>query len=161
MRALTIDRSAPGQLRLTDAPDPVPASHQALVRVRAISPNPAEFCYVLPEAPDGSVIGWDAAGVVEQAAADGSGPAAGTPVITLGLSGAWGELRAVDTALIGTVPDGADLGEASTLPVSAGTALRGLRALGPILGRRVLITGASGAVGRLAVQLAARGAAHV
>ncbi|AZK96590.1 MULTISPECIES: zinc-binding dehydrogenase [Streptomyces] len=161
MRALTVDRSAPGQLRLAEAPDPVPAPHQALVRVTAISPNPAEFRYILPAAPDGAVIGWDAAGVVERAAADGSGPAAGTPVTTLGLSEGWAELRAVDTALIGTVPEGADLGVMSTLPVSAGTALRALRRLGPLLGRRVLITGASGAVGRFAVQLAARGGAHI
>ncbi|GAA2243726.1 zinc-binding dehydrogenase [Streptomyces amakusaensis] len=161
MRALIADRSAPGRLRLAEAPDPVPAPHQALVRVTAISPNPAEFRYILPGAPDGSVIGWDAAGVVERAAADGSGPAAGTPVTTLGLSEGWAELRAVDTALIGTVPQGADLGEMSTLPVSGGTALRALRALGPILGRRVLVNGASGAVGRFAVQLAARGGAYV
>ncbi|MFE7130895.1 zinc-binding dehydrogenase [Streptomyces sp. NPDC057638] len=161
MRALTVDRSAPGQLRLTEAPDPVPAPHQALVRVAAISPNPAEFRYILPGAPDGAVIGWDAAGVIERAAADGSGPAVGTPVTTLGLSDGWAELRAVDIALIGTVPEGADLGAMSTLPVSAGTALRALRGLGPILGRRVLITGASGAVGRFAVQLAARGGAYV
>ncbi|MFE3455750.1 zinc-binding dehydrogenase [Nonomuraea sp. NPDC059194] len=161
MRALIVDHSAPGHLRVAEVPDPVPAPHQALVRVRAISPNPAEFRLMLPNAPDGAVIGWDAAGVVEQAAADGSGPAAGTPVATLGLSEGWAELRAVDTALIGTVPEGADLGEMSTLPVSAGTALRALRRLGPILGRRVVITGASGAVGRFAVQLAARGGAHV
>ncbi|MER6911113.1 zinc-binding dehydrogenase [Streptomyces sp. NPDC000594] len=161
MRALIVDRSAPGQLRLAEAPDPVPAPHQALVRVTAISPNPAEFRYILPGAPDGAVIGWDAAGVIERAAADGSGPAVGTPVTTLGLSEGWAELRAVDTALIGTVPEGADLGAMSTLPVSAGTALRALRALGPILGRRVLITGASGAVGRFAVQLAARSGAYV
>ncbi|MFF8955115.1 zinc-binding dehydrogenase [Streptomyces sp. NPDC014894] len=161
MRALIVDRSAPGQLRLAETPDPVPAPHQALVRVTAISPNPAEFRYILPGAPDGSVIGWDAAGVVERAAADGSGPAAGAPVTTLGLGEGWAELRAVDTALIGAVPEGADLGEMSTLPVSGGTALRALRRLGPILGRRVLVNGATGAVGRFAVQLAARGGAHV
>ncbi|MEU5397815.1 zinc-binding dehydrogenase [Streptomyces sp. NPDC005963] len=161
MRALIVDRSAPGQLRLAEVPDPVPAPHQALVRVAAISPNPAEFRYILPGAPDGTVLGWDAAGVVERAAADGSGPAVGTSVTTLGLGGGWAELRAVDTALVGTVPDHADLGEMSTLPVSAGSALRALRKLGPILGRRVLITGATGAVGRFAVQLAARGGAHV
>jgi NADPH:quinone reductase len=39
--------------------------------------------------------------------------------------------------------------------------LRALRRLGPVLGRRVLITGASGGVGRFAVQLAARAGAHV
>ncbi|GAA0921562.1 zinc-binding dehydrogenase [Nonomuraea longicatena] len=161
MRALTIDRSDPSGLRLADAPDPVPTSGQALIRVQAISLNPAEFRYVLPGAPDGAVIGWDAAGVVERAAADGTGPAVGTPVTTLGLSGAWAELRAVDTGLIGTVPTTADPGAMSTLPVAAGTALRALRELGPILGRRILVTGASGAVGRFAVQLGRRAGAHV
>jgi threonine dehydrogenase-like Zn-dependent dehydrogenase len=39
--------------------------------------------------------------------------------------------------------------------------LRALRAAGPLLGRRVLITGASGGVGRFAVQLAARAGARV
>ena len=46
-------------------------------------------------------------------------------------------------------------------PVAGVTALQALRALGPVVGRRVLITGASGGVGRFAVQLAARAGAHV
>jgi len=39
--------------------------------------------------------------------------------------------------------------------------LQALRRLGPVVGRRVLVTGASGGVGRFAVQLAARAGAHV
>ncbi|WP_309302896.1 zinc-binding dehydrogenase [Streptomyces sp. PT12] len=96
-----------------------------------------------------------------RAAADGSGPPVGTRVVTLGGGGAWAELRAVDTDWIGTLPEGADLGEASTLPVAAGSALRGPRRLGPILGRRVLVTGAGSGVGRYTPQLVVRGGAHV
>ncbi|OPG09131.1 zinc-binding dehydrogenase [Microbispora sp. GKU 823] len=161
MRALLVDRSAPAGLRLGEAPDPEPAPHQALVRVTATSLNYGEVRFGIENASDGAVPGWDAAGVVERAAADGSGPAAGTPVVTLGVDGAWAEYRAVDTSHIGTLPENADLGAISTIPVAAGSALRALHRLGPILGRRVLVTGATGGVGRYAVQLARLGGAHV
>ncbi|GAA2089618.1 zinc-binding dehydrogenase [Streptomyces albiaxialis] len=161
MRALLIDRTAPARFRLGEVQDPDPAPHQALVRVTATSFNYGEIKHGLEDAPDGTVLGWDAAGVVARPAADGSGPAAGTPVTTLALGGAWAELRAVDTDLIGTVPEGADLGAASTVPVAGATALRALHRAGPVLGRRVLVTGATGGTGRYAVQLARRGGAHV
>ncbi|MCT2589423.1 zinc-binding dehydrogenase [Streptomyces sp. N2-109] len=161
MRALLVDRSAPAGLRLGQAPDPVPAPHQALIRVAATSFNYGEIRHGLEEAPDGSVPGWDAAGVVEQAAADGSGPAVGTLVTTLAMDGAWAELRAVDTEWMGTAPAGADPGALSTIPVAGASALRALHRIGPLLGRRVLITGATGGVGRYAVQLARQGGAHV
>ncbi|MGC4942535.1 zinc-binding dehydrogenase [Kribbella sp. DT2] len=161
MRALLVDRSAPAGLRLGEAPDPSPAAHQALVRVSAISLNFGEVRHGLENAPDGAVPGWDAAGVVIQAAADGSGPAVGTKVVTLGIDGAWAELRAVATDLIGVVSDDADLGAISTVPVAGTSALRALHRIGPILGKRVLITGATGGVGRYAVQLARLGGARV
>jgi NADPH:quinone reductase-like Zn-dependent oxidoreductase len=47
------------------------------------------------------------------------------------------------------------------LPVAGLTALRALRTGGPLLGRRVLVTGATGGVGSFAVQLAAAAGAHV
>jgi NADPH:quinone reductase len=161
MRALLVDRSVPGGLRLGDVADPVPAPNQALVRVAATSLNYGEVKFGPEMAPEGGVLGWDAAGVVEQPAADGSGPAAGTPVVTLAPDGAWAELRAVDTDLIGVAPEGADLGAISTVPVAGASALRALHRVGPLLGRRVLVTGATGGVGRYAVQLAHLGGAFV
>ncbi|MFC9916473.1 zinc-binding dehydrogenase [Streptomyces sp. NPDC059862] len=161
MRALLVDRSAPTGLRLGQVPDPEPAPHQALIRVTATSLNYGEVRFSLQEAPNGAVLGWDAAGVVEQPAADGSGPAVGEAVVTLGIDGAWAELRAVDTDWIGTVPPGADPGAASTVPVAGTSALRALHRTGPILGRRILVTGATGGTGRYAVRLARLGGAHV
>jgi NADPH:quinone reductase-like Zn-dependent oxidoreductase len=54
-----------------------------------------------------------------------------------------------------------DPAQAVALPVAGVAALRSLRAAGAGPGKRVLITGASGGVGRFAVQLAARAGAHV
>ena len=160
MRALVVDPAAPERLALGEAPDPTPAPHEALVRVAAVSLNYGE----LPANGGGEagfVPGWDAAGVVEHPAADGSGPSVGTRVLTFAGSGGWAALRAAPTADLAAVPDGVDLGLASALPVAGVTALRALRKLGPLLGRRVVVTSAAGGVGRFAVQLAHFAGAHV
>jgi NADPH2:quinone reductase len=161
VRALVHDPAAPFGLRPGDAPDPVPSAGEALVEVASTSLNFGELDLLAERTAPGGVAGWDAAGIVVRAAADGSGPPAGARVATYGPSGAWAELRAVDTDEMAVVPDGVDLGEAGALPVAGVTALRALRALGPIGGRRILVTGASGGVGRFAVQLAARAGAEV
>jgi NADPH:quinone reductase-like Zn-dependent oxidoreductase len=67
----------------------------------------------------------------------------------------------VATENLAVLPDSVDFGTAAALPVAGVTALQALHALGSVVGRRVLITGASGGVGRFAVQLAARAGAHV
>jgi len=59
------------------------------------------------------------------------------------------------------LPKQVSFAQAATLPVAGLTALRTLRFGAPLLGRRVLITGAAGGVGHLAVQLAARSGARV
>jgi NADPH:quinone reductase len=160
VQALIHNPSSSHGLSLGDAPDPVPGPGQVLVENQAISLNYGELRNIARNAP-GAVPGWDSAGTVIRAAADGSGPRVGTRVVTFGWGGAWGRLRAADVAELAAVPDSVEPGAASTLPVAAVTALRALRGLGGIIGRRVLITGASGGVGRFAVQLTARAGAHV
>jgi len=59
------------------------------------------------------------------------------------------------------LPDTVSFSQAATLPVAGLTALRTLRHGAPLLGKRVLITGAAGGVGTIAVQLAARSGARV
>ena len=75
--------------------------------------------------------------------------------------GAWAELAAVPTRRLAELPGEVSFEDASTLPVAGMTAVRALDVAGPLLGRRLLVTGASGGVGRFAVQLAHRGGAHV
>jgi NADPH:quinone reductase-like Zn-dependent oxidoreductase len=110
--------------------------------------------------PAGYVPGWDASGIVLQSP-DASLPAGARVVTTMGSQRGWAERRAVDLDELAVVPPDIDLGEASTLPIAGVTALRALRRCGAVLGRRVLITGASGGVGHFAVQLAALAGAHV
>ncbi|RJO78457.1 alcohol dehydrogenase [Nocardia panacis] len=129
-----------------------------MLDVRHISLNRGEVAFAGLR-PAGTVHGYDASGVVLRAAADGSGPAAGTKVAAFG-AGAWAQRMAVDTFSVAEVPAGVDLADAAALPMAGISALRTLRSR-DILGRRVLITGAAGGVGRYAIQLAALGGAHV
>jgi NADPH:quinone reductase-like Zn-dependent oxidoreductase len=161
MRALVHDPDAPHGLRLGEAPDPELGPSDALVRVAATSLNFGEVAFLRERVAPGAVAGWDASGTVVAAAADGSGPPTDARVATFGWSGAWAQRRAVDTGELAVLPDAVDFGAAAALPVAGVTALRAVRRLGSVVGRRVLITGASGGVGRFAVQLAARAGAHV
>lgn len=161
VRALVVDPSAPAAVRLAEIPDPVPGAGQVLVDVSHASLNYGDLNDARSSrVPAGGVLGSDAAGVVVQAAADGTGPAVGTHVVAL-TSGAFAERVAIDVGALAEIPKGLGLAQAVALPVAGVAALRSLRAAGLGPGKRVLITGASGGVGRFAVQLAARAGAHV
>jgi len=105
--------------------------------------------------------GWDLAGTVERVAADGSGPRAGAHGVGMLPEGAWAERVAVPTHALAELPDKVTFSQAATFPVAGLTALYALAKRGPLLARRVLVTGATGGVGDFAVQLARLGGAHV
>jgi len=159
MRALVSKQSAPFA-ELADVPDPRPMRNQALVEVSAFSLNRGETRRLESLEP-GTVTGWDVAGVVKEAAADGSGPRVGARIVGLMPAGAWAELAAVGTDWLAELPAAVSFEQAAALPVAGITALRALEVGGYVLGKRVLVTGASGGVGRFAIQLAKLAGAHV
>jgi NADPH:quinone reductase len=159
-RAVLVYPEAPGRLVIRPVAEPVPDRGEAIVRVRAISLNRGEVRRAGMAAP-GWRPGWDLAGEIEQAATDGSGPRVGARVVGLLPEGAWAERVAVPTHALAELPDKVTFTQAATFPVAGLTALYALAKGGLLLGRRVLVTGATGGVGDFAVQLARLAGGHV
>jgi NADPH:quinone reductase-like Zn-dependent oxidoreductase len=153
MRAIVCSPASPGRIAFREVAGPSPGRDEAIVEVRAVSLNRGEFRR-LQWATDGWRPGYDVAGVVIASAEDGSGPPSGTRVAGLLPEGAWAEQVAIATGRLAPLPAELDFVAASTVPVAGLTSLAALAHFGPLPGKRVLITGAAGGVGRFAIQLA-------
>jgi len=154
MRALVADPSASPALSLADVPEPSPGPGQLLVRMEAASVNRGEIRTAAMQ-PPGRVIGWDIAGSVVALGEGVGGFEVGQRVLAVSpTGGAFAELAAVPAAWTTTLPSAADPVLAAALPVAGVTAMNILRLARVHAGDRVLVTGAAGGVGMLAVQLA-------
>ena len=176
MKAVTLESFATSPTLRDDLPAPTPAPTEVLVRVRASSANPADNSiaagmlkqmgveYEFPV-----ILGRDYAGVVEQVGAEVTRYAVGDEVFGFLLhanptvhDGSWAELIVVpQNMFIGRAPQGVDLATAGTAPLAGIAAIMAIDALDLSDGDTVLIVGATGGVGSLAVQLAARAGATV
>lgn len=134
-----------GRLELRDdVPEPLPRADELLVKVEAISLNRGEV-RAAALAADGVIPGWDVAGTLPD----------GTRVAGMVGGSAWAERVVVPKHAAAVIPSEVSMSVAATLPLAGLTVMRALAVGGPLLGKRVLITGATGGVGSLAMQLAA------
>jgi NADPH:quinone reductase-like Zn-dependent oxidoreductase len=158
----------PEVLRVAERPDPDPAAGEVVVRIDAFNVNPTDLVSRsgaarrrMPGLEPPFVPGWDLAGEVT-AAEPGSGYAPGDAVVGMipwvrigGRVGAYAEAAAVKPDWLAPAPAGLEATLAATLPLNALTAQQGLELLAVEPGSTLLVTGASGAVGGFATQLAA------
>lgn len=168
----------PDVVVIRDIPKPIPKEGEVLVRVVATTVTsgdarlrafrvPAAFwlparLFLGISKPRKTVLGSEFAGVVEAVGSKVTRFKAGDRVFGMHVYDAHAEYKVVpDSAAIVTMPDNLDFAEAAALPFGALTALFFLRRAGLRPGMRVLINGASGAVGTFGVQLAKHFGAHV
>ena len=148
-----------GSVELRERPDPVPASGQALIRVRGAGVGPWDVemisgAFGRPDLP--YIPGFEVAGVVE-AVADGVDVSPGDRVwACLAAGGGFAEYAVADVDRLARMPKQLSFEEAAGLVVGGGTAWDGLVDRGRLQsGETVLITAAAGGVGSVAVQVTA------
>jgi NADPH:quinone reductase-like Zn-dependent oxidoreductase len=166
MRAVALTQ-VPGALEVTEVDTPRPDAGELLVRVVASSVNgfdlgtAAGHLQGVMEHRFPLIPGKDFAGTVEALGEGVEGFTAGDAVFGvvtkayLG-TGSMAQYVTVPAAVgVARLPDGVSVRDAGALGLAGTAAVDGLAALGPIEGSTVLISGATGGVGALAVQLAA------
>jgi NADPH:quinone reductase-like Zn-dependent oxidoreductase len=168
MRAVVVrSYGGPEALEVTEVPVPAPGPGQVRIRVQAAAVNPVDVFVrsgmaiqvgLLP-ARDSVGMGWDVAGVVDEVG-PGAGFAEGDRVIGLAdrldvPTAGYADYLVLDADAVAAAPSGVAPEAAATLPLNALTAAQALDLLGLRPGQALLVTGAAGAVGGYAVQLAA------
>ena len=160
----------PEVLKLTEAVRPVPLPTEVLVRVRAVGVNPVEAVIrsggfpLLGHPP--FILGWDVSGVVEDIEPGVTRFRPGDEVYGMPFfprpAGAYAEYVAAPSRQLARKPAGLSHAEAAALPLAGLTAWQALVDTAHVAaGQRVLIHGAGGGVGHLAVQIAKARGAHV
>ncbi|MEU1008339.1 NADP-dependent oxidoreductase [Streptomyces sp. NPDC005890] len=163
MRAAVVRTfGGPDAVEIAEVPVPEPGARQVRIKVAAGALNPVDAgvrAGFFGGAGKTLGLGWDVAGTV-----DAVGVAAawqvGDPVVALvaGVAdplGAHAEYVVVGTDAVAKAPVAVDAVHAGTLPLNGLTALQALELLDLAPGGSLLVTGAAGAVGGFAVQLAA------
>lgn len=168
MRAVVCTELGPPEvLRVEERERPVPLASEVLVRQHMAGINPVDWKVrrrggLLGDPP--FVLGWDVAGVVEEAGPEVARLAPGDRVFGMprfpGEAAAYAEWVTAPAEQLTLIPAGLDLPGAAALPLAGLTAWQALVGkAGLEQGQTVLVHAAAGGVGHLAVQIAkARGA---
>jgi len=169
VKAVQFDEYGPADvLKVADVPQPVPAPGQVLVQVKAAGINPGEakiragmLASRWPATfPSGQ--GSDLAGVVDQVGPDVTGVATGDEVIGwVDTRSSHAEYAVVEAANLAPKPRAVPWQVAGALPVVGFTAWAAVRAVALNSGDTVVVAGAAGGVGSIAIQLAKRSGATV
>ncbi|RLK12062.1 NADPH:quinone reductase-like Zn-dependent oxidoreductase [Micromonospora sp. M71_S20] len=166
VKAIAIDTYGPADLlTVRDLPDPPVGPDTVLVRVRAAGVNPVDWKvregYLAGAIPGHFplVPGWDAAGVIEAVGPAVTGFAVGDEVVGYVRRdhvqyGTYAELVPAPERTLAAKPVRASWAEAGGLPLAGLTAYQALQSARTGAGDTVLVHGASGGVGHLAVQIA-------
>ncbi|MBV6702907.1 NADP-dependent oxidoreductase [Kitasatospora aureofaciens] len=166
MRAVTYDSYAPdnSRLRYGEVPDPKVGPGQVLIQVRAASVNPVDWKVMaggldpMMDTVFPAVPGWDVAGVVTRTGPDTPEFAPGDEVMAYARkdvvqAGTFAEYVAVSAPAVARKPASLSWEQAGGLPLAGLTALRSLQRLEVGPADVLLVHGAAGGVGSLAVQL--------
>jgi NADPH:quinone reductase-like Zn-dependent oxidoreductase len=172
MKTMRVNNSTQGPaLIASELPRPLPGEGELLINVRSAGVTPTELgWYPTTQTKDGTprkgaVPGHEFSGVVAALGKNANGFEVGQEIYGLNdwfADGATAEFCLTTPQSIASKPATLTHEEAATVPIGALTAWQGLLERAKIKpGERVLIHGASGAVGIFAVQLAHRHGAHV